>query len=224
LHNTQSSLTSHVDKVCTLKDVFAEHDAIKREVGLLQQLVEKSSGRDWRDPAHEREDEEFGAADMGSDDDDARSSRTIAPHRLERVEKEDEDQIASQEQPQKQHHDEDDEGEERRRRRVELPRPRTPEPMVLGMSHIPLEEDDELRRLLSPIPSSVLDQLFEQLTTLSNQLESAVELSSNLQAQHTAAQNTISALESQVTALKDLVRSSQVQRPSPPRSKRCPIL
>ena len=88
--------------------------------------------------------------------------------------------------------------------------------MTLGMRHLPLEDDDELRRWSGPIPSAVLDQLLERLTTLSNQLESAVALSSNLQAQHAAAQTTISAPESKVTALEDLVRSSQIQLPSPP--------
>jgi len=44
-----------------------KHDAIKREVGVLRQLVEKSGTQ---------EDEEFGAAGGTSDDDDARSIRT----------------------------------------------------------------------------------------------------------------------------------------------------
>jgi len=88
--------------------------------------------------------------------------------------------------------------------------------MTLGMRHLPLEDDDEPHRWSGPIPSAVLDQLLERLTTLSNQLESAVALSSNLQAQHAAAQTTISAPESKVTALEDLVRSSQIQPPSPP--------
>ena len=96
------------------------------------------------------------------------------------MEEEDEDQIARQEQQQKQHHEEDDKGEERRRLRVELRRPWTSEPMGLGMSHILLEDDDEPRRRSSPILSAVLDQLFERLTTQSNQLESAVAPSSNL--------------------------------------------
>ena len=47
------------------------------------------------------------------------------------------------------------------------------------------------------------DQVFERLTTLSSQLESAVELSSTLQDQHAAAQSTISALESKVIALEE---------------------
>ena len=56
-------------------------------------------------------------------------------------------------------------------------------------------------------------QLFERLTTQSNQLESAVALSSNLISR--CAEHDLS-VESKVTALKDLVRSSQIQPPSPP--------
>jgi hypothetical protein len=35
LHETQSSLSTHVDKARVLETVFAEHSAIKREVGVL---------------------------------------------------------------------------------------------------------------------------------------------------------------------------------------------
>ena len=66
---------------------------------------------------------------------------------------------------------------------------------------------------------SVIDQLFEQLTTLSNQLKSVVELSSSLQAQHATAQSTISALESKVIALEGLVKSSPL-----PIELTCPTL
>jgi hypothetical protein len=52
--------------------------------------------------------------------------------------------------------------DERRTRRAEPGRPRTPEPMGLGMTHL---SDDEDRRLNSPRPSSVIDELFERLTT-----------------------------------------------------------
>jgi hypothetical protein len=41
LHETQSSLSTHVDKACVLETVFGEHSAIKREVGVLCQLAEK---------------------------------------------------------------------------------------------------------------------------------------------------------------------------------------
>src|SRR5882762_1630390 len=75
--------------------------------------------------------------------------------------------------------------------------------------------DDEDRRLNSPRSPSVINELFERLTTLPNKLESAVELSSSFQAQHTAAQSTISALESQVTSLGSLVEAQATRRPPP---------
>ena len=80
--------------------------------------------------------------------------------------------------------------------------------------------EEHLRPRSSPTTtrgqSSVIDQLFERLNSLSSQLESAVELSSSLQAQHAAAQGTISALESKVTALESVVASSpQSPAPSP---------
>jgi hypothetical protein len=95
----QSSLPTHVDKVHALETVFAEHDAIKREVGVLHQLVEK----------RDREHGDFGTAGGTLDDDDAGSIQTIVPLR-EQVEEEDEDRIATPEEPQ-------DEDEERRTRR-----------------------------------------------------------------------------------------------------------
>ena len=97
LHETQTSLASHVDKIRTLEDAIFEHDAIKREVKLLMQLVEKTTNN----AACNCEEEEFGAGDDGA------SIRTIVPHELERVEEEDEDQIEKQEQ---QLEDEDEEG------------------------------------------------------------------------------------------------------------------
>ena len=97
LHETQTSLASHVDNICTLEGVIFEHDAIKREVELLRQLVERTTNN----AACNREEEDFGAGD------DDTSIRTIVPHELERVEEEDEDQIEKQEQ---QLEDEDEEG------------------------------------------------------------------------------------------------------------------
>jgi hypothetical protein len=73
--------------VRAVEGVIAEHDAIKRQLGLLRELVEKNTRNNARN--HEQQEDEFGAAD-----DDARSIRT---HGLESVEKEDEDQIARQE-------------------------------------------------------------------------------------------------------------------------------
>ena len=80
--------------------MFAEHEAIKREVAVLRQLVETKTVNDRR---HEGE-EEFGHAEV---DDDARSIRTVVPHELGQVEEEDKDKFAQQE---------DEEADLRRRR------------------------------------------------------------------------------------------------------------
>jgi hypothetical protein len=130
------------------------------------------------------------------------------------VEEEDEDQLVEQEERQERPGEEGDEEEERRRQRVKLGKPRTPERTSLGMTH---EDDEEPRRWSSPWPYSVIDQVFERLMKLSSQLESAVELSSTLQAQHAAVQSTIYALESKATALEELVHAqSQASCPVEP--------
>jgi predicted Zn-dependent protease len=86
--------------------------------------------------------------------------------------------------------------------------------MGLGMPHLLMEDDEEPRRRSSLRSYSVIDQLFKQLTALSTLLESAVELSSTLEVQHTAAQSTISAFQSKVTPLEGLVQA-QSQQSSP---------
>ena len=88
---------------------------------------------------------------------------------------------------------------ERRTRRVEPGRPRIPEPMGLGMSHL---SEDHDRHSHCPRPPLVIDELFQRLMTLSNQLESAIKLSSSVQAHHATAQNIISTLESEVVSLE----------------------
>jgi hypothetical protein len=60
LLGTQSSITNHVDKVRALEAVITEHDAIKREVRLLRELVKKTTSNDVR---NDKQDEEFNAAD-----------------------------------------------------------------------------------------------------------------------------------------------------------------
>jgi len=167
--------------VRSLEGIIAEYDAIKREIGSLRERVEKttttkSSGDNVNGQNRGEEGEEaFGGASAEVDDNDSRSIRTIVPHELKRVEEEDEEQMAKQE--------EEEQEEESGTAKTE-----DPKPMSLWMSH--LSEDDN-RRLNSPKPPLVIDELSQSLTTLSNQLESAVELSSSLPAQHAAAQNTI---------------------------------
>ena len=120
LHNTQTSIESHIDKGC---GVFIKHDTIKRDVSLLRELLETTPRHD----VHNREvelgsqcepemEEEFAGADVRSGDDDARSMRTIVPHELERVDK-DKKQFVRW-------HHEEEEDEEERRWGIELTRPR----------------------------------------------------------------------------------------------------
>jgi hypothetical protein len=76
-----------------LEGVIAEHDMIKREVGWLRQLVEKSGAV--------REEEDFGggvgAVGEGGEDEDDASIPTVVPHVLESVE-EDGEQMAKRQQ------------------------------------------------------------------------------------------------------------------------------
>jgi len=211
LQETQVSLASHVDKIRSLDSLLAEHEVVKREVTSLRELMEEErreldqirGGRRFAEPRLQHTEDEDG--DLPSDDDDAHSIATVTSHELERVEEEDEEQLESEE-------------EEQRHRRDELTRPRTPEPTGLGMD----DEDDKARsRSRSPSPPLLIasqsvpplptEDINHRLDTLSNQLESALELSRTLQVQHAAAQNTISFLEAKVNTLESLVHASQAQ-------------
>jgi hypothetical protein len=211
LQETQVSLASHVDKIRSLDNLLAEHEVIKGEVTSLRESMEEEKrelerargGHRLAEPHQQHTEDDDG--DLASDDDDARSIATITSHELERVEEEDEDQLTSEE-------------EEQRQRRDELTRPRTPEPTGLGMD----DEDDKARsRSRSPspplqntsqsVPPPPTEDINGRLDALSNQLESALELSRTLQAQHAAAQNTISFLEAKVNSLESLVHTSHAQ-------------
>jgi len=71
-------------------------------------------------------------------------------------------------------------------------------------------DKDMPRSSSSPGPSSVIDKLF-QPSRVSNQLESVIEFSSSLQAQHAAVQSTISELECKVSYLESLFNQSQTK-------------
>ncbi|EKM56851.1 uncharacterized protein PHACADRAFT_254197 [Phanerochaete carnosa HHB-10118-sp] len=206
LHETQMSLTSHMEKIHTLEGMLAEHEAIKQEVSAMRELMEERK-RDMellrlqtQSPTNLRRQRSHSDDEYASDDDDARSISTVVPHELERVDEEDEESLAA------------DEEAERRQRQDEM-RPRTPEPTGMGMH----EDDDEPSttsshlRPQSPATPAISDELAQRLSMLSNQLESALELSRSLQQQHVTAQTTISLLESKVTALESLVQVTQSQ-------------
>jgi len=74
-----------------LENVCVEQDAIKREAGMLRQLVEKNGGGGSSRDTWERQQEEEREVDKGDD------ARSIVLHELERVHEEDHDQIVGQE-------------------------------------------------------------------------------------------------------------------------------
>ena len=83
-------------------------------------------------------------------------------------------------------------------------------------------EHSQPRSVSTTKPMMMIEDLPEGLTALSNWLDTALELPSSLQAQHTAAQRTIPALDSKVTALEILVKNFQQRAhatvyPIPPR-------
>ena len=200
-----------------MEGILSEHEAIKREVSILRELMEEEKheldsvrGRRCSGMlcAEDHDDSEY-----GGNDDDARSIATVTPHELERVEEEDEEQLAAEE----------EEEEERQRRRDELGQPRTPEPTGMGMDDKDIHSRSKmyldvlnmhsrsppppLREpfALQPSTSSVSE---ERLDALASQLESALELSRTFQAQQAAVQSTTSMLESKVS-LESLVQASQ---------------
>jgi hypothetical protein len=86
--------------VRALDGVVDGHDAIKREIGVLRELIEnmttvKSSGHNVDGRNHEEGgEEEFGGASAKINDDS--SIRTIVPPESEKVEEMDEQQMAKQ--------------------------------------------------------------------------------------------------------------------------------
>ncbi|KNZ76186.1 hypothetical protein J132_11306 [Termitomyces sp. J132] len=210
LHETQSSLSTHVDKIRVLESVFAEQESIKLEVRALREMMEIKRREAEIGDEHRHEprggfDEEEDEDVPVHDDDDSRSVRTIVPHELERVDEEDEEQRE----------------EERRRRNDELGRPRTPEPTNLGLrssdafgSHLPISKMVAAPRRSSP--SSPLSKVAafstsgeEALERVLQQLGSLLTLTSSLETQHAAAQSTISVLESKVQSLEATVKATQ---------------
>ena len=215
LHETQSMLASHIDKIRALEGALAEHEAMKREIGALREMMEERKRElevELRRDASRHHEDEQESEDI---DDDARSIHTIIPHELERVVEEDEEQLRAEEE------------EDRRRRREELGRPRTPEPTGLGLTeddydvhHRDHDHGHNVHRSeqRSPSPpshhpqeSAIIDELSRRLAVLSERIESVLESDSHLQAEHAVARSTISDLVGKVSALEALVQATQGQ-------------
>lgn len=97
-----------------LERVFAEHNAVKREVSVLKQLVE--TAHDTWDHKRERDGEIFRVLIRMAVT--VREFTRLSPHELERAEEEEEDRIVRQEQQHRQYRKAGDDDEEQRQRRV----------------------------------------------------------------------------------------------------------
>ena len=196
-----------------LEDMLAEHEAIKTEVASLRELIDERkrelevSRHATNSPSgrHDAQHHDLRNGGYRTGDDDSASIHTIVPHGLGRVEEEDEDQLIPEE--------EDD--EDRRRRREELGRPRTPEPTGMGIVEDDEDSPETKRRHPPPSPpqhaSAAIDELAERLSALSGRIDTAVEFNNSLQVQHTAAQTTITQLQSKIAELEELVQATHTQ-------------
>ncbi|KAF6743335.1 hypothetical protein DFP72DRAFT_1100492 [Ephemerocybe angulata] len=207
LRDTQSNLSSQVDKIRALEAVLAEQEAMKREVKTLREMIE-SRQRELEEPKGGFED----------DDDDARSVSTVVPHELESVEEEDESEEVDLEKETEDRDRREAEAEEaareelERRNETDPGRPHTPEPLATPSSSSNLRAPSPLSQSTTVVAT---EEIQEQIVQLTAQVSAVVALTSTLEAQHTAAQSTISALERKVEQLETLLRASVAPAPAP---------
>ncbi|CEL62663.1 putative protein C3H7,13 OS=Schizosaccharomyces pombe (strain 972 / ATCC 24843) GN=SPBC3H7.13 PE=1 SV=1 [Rhizoctonia solani AG-1 IB] len=188
LRETQSSLQAHVDKIRALDRLVEEHEAIKREVGTMREMLSRN-----RSPLQLEEGDlgEHGGNMLDSqqqqedfdDDSDTRSVCTIVP--------EEEEHAAAR----------------------SVGRPKTPEPMAMldDARHQPSLTDAirtaEQNALHAAEQNAILSERLEALTS---QLEQAIILSQGLQNHAERASSTIAALEAKVVALEEEQRAARV--------------
>ncbi|KAL5632706.1 hypothetical protein ACGC1H_005604 [Rhizoctonia solani] len=182
LRETQSSLQAHVDKIRALDRLVEEHEAIKREVGSMREMLTRT-----RSPLEEGDLGEHGGNMLDSqqdfdDDSDSRSVCTIVP-----------------------------EEEEHAARSVGRPKTPEPMAMLDDARHPPSLTDAirtaEQNALHAAEQNAILSQRLEALTA---QLEQAIALSQGLQTHAERASSTIAALEAKVIALEEEQRASRI--------------
>ncbi|CAE6458980.1 unnamed protein product [Rhizoctonia solani] len=182
LRETQSSLQAHVDKIRALDRLVEEHEAIKREVGTMREMLTRT-----RSPLEEGDLGEHGGNMLDSqqdfdDDSDARSVCTIVP-----------------------------EEEEHAARSVGRPKTPEPMAMLDDARHPPSLTDAirtaEQNALHAAEQNAILSERLEALTA---QLEQAIALSQGLQTHAERASTTIAALEAKVVALEEEQRAARV--------------
>lgn len=220
LHDTQSTLQQHLDKIRHLESYVNEQESIKREVTFIKDQMEERKREVEILLMQRRRDEDNGFSRrremVDDDDDDARSVATVTPD------------------------DDSEDEEDRRRRREELGvRPRTPEPT----GHLADEDFEDERRRAAELaaaataassqptssssapaaPQPDLSEIYSQnallatrLETLTAQLDSAMELSRSLQTQAQLAHSTIAVLEAKVGSLEAAVQEQKEKTAASP--------
>ncbi|CAE6478532.1 unnamed protein product [Rhizoctonia solani] len=185
LRETQSSLQAHVDKIRALDRLVEEHEAIKREVGSMREMLSRT-----RSPLQLEEGDlgEHGGNMLTStqeefdDDSDSHSVCTIVP-------------------------------EEEEHPARSLGRPKTPEPMaMLNDARHPSSLTDAIRTAEQNAMHAAEQNaiLSERLEALTAQLEQAIALSQGLQTHAERASSTIAALEAKVVALEEEQRAARI--------------
>ncbi|PPQ92622.1 hypothetical protein CVT25_007787, partial [Psilocybe cyanescens] len=94
LRDTQARLVGHLERVCQLEGVLQEQEAMRREVGVLREMIMHEHGHEEDNEEHDSEEGEEEDIEEDDNDDDTRSISTVVPHELESVEEEDEEELA----------------------------------------------------------------------------------------------------------------------------------
>ncbi|KAM6501759.1 hypothetical protein JOM56_001736 [Amanita muscaria] len=217
LQDIQFSLASHVDKIQSLENILAEHDALKQEMCTLRDLVKadlflvaERVNDTSRKPSSNFEDDEDG------EEDDAKSVMTVTTRmdNLERIDQEDEERMEHRDITEEIPEHDIETDEETHQRREELGKPQTPESTIGIDMHTQGPSSSSRKDLPNP-PDTNPVETSEHVLALSEQVKAAVK--SALEAD----QATIQALKKNIESIEALVKDTQKQQtsatvPSPP--------
>ncbi|KAM6490157.1 hypothetical protein JOM56_014349 [Amanita muscaria] len=217
LQDIQFSLASHVDKIQSLENILAEHDALKQEMCTLRDLVKadlflvaERVNDTSRKPSSNFEDDEDG------EEDDAKSVMTVTTRmdNLERIDQEDEERMEHRDITEEIPEHDIETDEETHQRREELGKPQTPESTIGIDMHTQGPSSSSRKDLPNP-PDTNPVETSEHVSALSEQVKAAVK--SALEAD----QATIQALKKKIESIEALVKDTQKQQtsatvPSPP--------
>ncbi|KIL54934.1 hypothetical protein M378DRAFT_18409 [Amanita muscaria Koide BX008] len=208
LQDIQFSLASHVDKIQSLENILAEHDALKQEMCALRDLVKadlflvaERVNDTSRKPSSNFEDDEDG------EEDDAKSVMTVTTRmdNLEHIDQEDEERMEHRDITEEIPEHDIETDKETHRRQEELGKPQTPESTIGIDMHTQGPSSSSCKDLPNP-PDTNPVETSEHVSALSEQVKAAVK--SALEAD----QATIQALEKKIESIEALVKDTQKQQ------------